>query len=265
MDEEPKPFPIEFIVILMIVAIANDIAEVCFDLLDFTGVGIAGEGIMEPVNFVLDLFFTGIFVWRLGFGGATITQYIDDLLEPLLIPGRAISVGLGMYIANHPQSAVGKVANQAASLENGGGVGELEGAAETAGKSAAEGSRLEGGAQQEGVTSGGGNPPKSQGGQSSASSTQSSGSRSSASGGGGDPNEGGEGVEGGEPIEIYPAKDELASAEEGDPMARVKEGIEGSEAVGFQARPKNASNEDEQSEKVVDIRKPDNKNLTKAA
>ena len=56
MDEEEKPFPIEFIIILLLIAVANDIAEIFFDLLDFTGVGIAGEAIMEPANFILDFF-----------------------------------------------------------------------------------------------------------------------------------------------------------------------------------------------------------------
>jgi hypothetical protein len=140
MDEEEKPFPIEFIVILLLVAIANDVAEVFFDLLDFTGVGIAGEAIMEPVDFVLDFFFTGIFWWKVGPGGGTITQYIGDLLEPLFIPGRTISVGLGMWIANHPNSAIGKVATTAASLESGnvaGATGEAEEVAGTVEKEAA--------------------------------------------------------------------------------------------------------------------------------
>jgi|GEM_PF-2477896 hypothetical protein len=132
MDEGEKPFPIEFIVILLIVAVANDIAEIFFDILDFTGVGIAGEAIMEPVNFVLDFFFTGIFWWKVGPGGGTITQYIGDLLEPFFIPGRTISVGLGMWIANNPNSVIGKVATTAASLETGnvaGAAGEAEGVA----------------------------------------------------------------------------------------------------------------------------------------
>jgi hypothetical protein len=131
MDEGEKPFPIEFIVILLIIAVANDVAEIFFDLLDFTGVGVAGEAIMVPIDLVLDFFFTGIFVWKVGFGGGTITQYIDDLLEPFLIPGRTISVGLGMWIANHPNSTVGKAANTAASLESGN-VGGIEGEAEGA-------------------------------------------------------------------------------------------------------------------------------------
>ena len=140
MDEEEKPFPIEFIVILLIVALANDIAEIFFDILDFTGVGVAGEAIMEPINFILDFFFTGIFVWKVGFGGGTVTQYIDDILEPFFIPGRTLSVGLGMWIANHPGSAIGKVATEAASLEGGGvggTLGEAGGTVEGVGKEAA--------------------------------------------------------------------------------------------------------------------------------
>jgi hypothetical protein len=132
MDEEiEKPFPIEFIVILLLVAVANDVAEVFFDFLDFTGVGVAGEAIMEPANFVLDFFFTGIFWWKVGLGGGTITQYIGDILEPFLIPGRTISVALGMWIANNPNSAIGKAVGAAASLESGN-VGGIEGKAEDA-------------------------------------------------------------------------------------------------------------------------------------
>ena len=131
MDEETeKPFPIEFIVILLIIALANDLAEIFFDLLDFTGIGVAGEAIMEPIDFVLDLFFTSIFVWKVGFGGGTITQYLDDLLEPFFIPGRTLSVGLGMWIANHPNSIVSKAATTAAALEGGnvdGALGKAEG------------------------------------------------------------------------------------------------------------------------------------------
>lgn len=125
MDEGEKPFPIELIVILMVVAIANDIAEICFDLLDFTGVGIAGEGIMEPANLALDLFFTAIFWWKVGPGGGTITQYIGDLLEPFLIPGRTISVGVGIWVANHPSSSLSKIANTSSAIEGGNIEGEL--------------------------------------------------------------------------------------------------------------------------------------------
>jgi hypothetical protein len=139
MDEEEKPFPIEFIIILLIVAVANDVAEVFFDLLDFTGVGVAGEAIMEPANFVLDFFFTGIFWWKVGPGGGTITQYIGDILEPFLIPGRTISVGLGMWIANHPNSAIGKVAMTAAVGVATGGVGAVATEGLEAGAVAAEG------------------------------------------------------------------------------------------------------------------------------
>ncbi len=155
MDEEEKPFPIEFIVILLLIAIANDIAEVFFDFLDFTGVGIAGEAIMEPANFVLDFFFTGIFWWKVGAGGGTITQYIGDLLEPTFIPGRTISVALGMWVANHPSSLVGKVATTAASLETGNvgdAAGEAEGVAAGVGKEAAS---AEKGLQKEGAAAAG--------------------------------------------------------------------------------------------------------------
>jgi len=139
-QEIVKPFPIEIIIILMIVAVANDVAEIFFDLLDFTGVGIAGEAIMEPADLILDFFFTGVFWWKCGFGGApSIIQYIDDALEIFFIPGRTLSVGAGIWVANHPSSALGRIATTASSLETGGvgGVaGEVEGAAGTLAKEA---------------------------------------------------------------------------------------------------------------------------------
>jgi hypothetical protein len=137
MDEEEKPFDIVIIVMLLIIAIGNDVAEVFFDLLDFTGVGVVGEAIMEPANFLLDIFFTGIFVWKCGWGGGTITQYIGDLLEPFLIPGRTISVIAGIWVANNPESAIGKIGTDISSLESGkvgGELGEAENAAGTAEK-----------------------------------------------------------------------------------------------------------------------------------
>lgn len=94
---------------------------------------------MEPVDFILDLFFTGMFFWKVGFGGSTITQYIGDLLEPLFIPGRTISVFLGMYTANNPSSFLGKMFTQASSIESGnvkGALGDAKNAAGTVEKEA---------------------------------------------------------------------------------------------------------------------------------
>jgi hypothetical protein len=126
MDEGEKPFGIELIVILLIVAVINDVAEILFDILDCTGVGLAGEGIMEPINLVLDAFFTGVFVWKTGFGSESIVQLIDDFLQLIFIPGRTISVAAGIWIANHPKSIVGKVASEAAMIEGEGVGGEAE-------------------------------------------------------------------------------------------------------------------------------------------
>jgi hypothetical protein len=141
MDEEEKPFPIEYFVIFLLIALANDIAQVFFILLDFTGVGIAGEAIMEPINAVLDFFFIGVFYWRTkSFGGSTTTQYIGGGAQLILIPGRIASVWGGMWLANNQDSVLGKIATTAASLESGNAAGaasKAEGVAETAGSKAA--------------------------------------------------------------------------------------------------------------------------------
>jgi hypothetical protein len=147
-EEQEKPFPIEYFVILLLVAIANDVAEIIFDLLDFTGIGIAGEAIMEPANFILDIFFTGVFFWKVGFGGSTITQYFGDLLEPLLIPGRTISVWIGMYTANNPGSFLGKYFAQAASIESGNIEGAVDEAKGAAGAAEKESGNVKGGTQE---------------------------------------------------------------------------------------------------------------------
>lgn len=208
MDEEiEKPFPIEFIIILLLIAIANDVAEVFFDLLDFTGIGVAGEAIMEPANLILDFFFTGIFLWKVGFGGGTVTQYIGDILEPLLIPSRTISVGIGMWVANHPSSAIGKVASTAASLESGnvgGATSEAEGVAAGVGK---EASSAEKGLQKEGTTT--------------AETNVAGGEKSVGASGEPESPE----TTGGEEKKS-PEKDIMASPEEGNPLENLQEQLE---------------------------------------
>jgi len=140
MDEEiEKPFPIEYFAIFFIIAAANDIARVFFLFLDFTGVGIDGEAIMEPINLVLDFFFIGVFRWRTkSFGGSTMTQYGGSIFE-FFGPVRMFSVGAGMYLANNPNSIFGKIATTAASLETGNVAGEIEGAAKAEKKLQSEG------------------------------------------------------------------------------------------------------------------------------
>jgi hypothetical protein len=137
MDEEKKAFNIVEIIILMMIAIANDAAEIVFDLLALTGVGLAGEAIMEPINLLVDFIVTPWFFFKAGFGGPAILQLADDLLELVGIPGRTIAVGGGIWIANHPKSKLSKLAQTAAALEGGGIAGEagaLEGEAAAVGE-----------------------------------------------------------------------------------------------------------------------------------
>jgi hypothetical protein len=252
MDEEEKPFDIVIIVMLLIIAIGNDIAEVFFDLLDFTGVGIVGEAIMEPANFLLDLFFTGVFVWKCGWGGGTITQYIGDLLEPTFIPGRTLSVIVGIWVSNNPNSMVGKIATTAASLESGkvgGELSEAENAAGTAGKigTEAEGSEKafqNESASTEGVGGHAGESKAANEGDSNANATES---------------ESPEGKEGGneEENKKNAAEREMEAKEEGNPIENLQEELEEpQQEEGFPSAPTEV---EAPAPKVVDIesrRKP---------
>jgi hypothetical protein len=132
MDEQKKTFDTVSIVVLLILALMNDGMEVFFDILAMTGVGITGEAIMEPFNFIMDGVVTVWFAIKCGIGGApTIMQYIDDLCEVAGIPGRTICVGAGILVANNPKlAAVTKVAEVAgiAALTGGTGAVAAEGA-----------------------------------------------------------------------------------------------------------------------------------------
>jgi hypothetical protein len=255
MNEEEKAFPIELIVILIPIALINDIAEVFFDLLDFTGVGISGEAIMEPANLILDLFFTGIFWWRVGFGGFTVTQYIGDLLEPLLIPGRTISVGLGIWLANHPNSVLGNIATEAAQLEGGeaGALNEAEGAAGKVGAEA-EAVSAEGKLQGEAAGANGeragetGESKSNKKGGSSTDESESAATEGENEGEGGDKKGEGESNE-----------DEMESPEERDPIKGLEKQLEEPSDEEFPGQLESDDDEDEDQEeaqaprKVIDI------------
>jgi len=120
MDEQEKPFDIVSIVILMMIGLANDAAEIVFDLLAATVVGLPGEAIMEPINLLVDGLITTWFFLKLGFGGPAAIQLVDDVLELFGVPGRTICIGLGIWIANHPKSAISKGVQLAATVETGG-------------------------------------------------------------------------------------------------------------------------------------------------
>ena len=135
MDEPEKPFNEVWIVLLVIVALANDGLEVLFDLLAMTGIGLPGEAIMEPINIALGPFFTAVFWIKCGFGAPAIVQLIASLLEVVGLPTRTISVLGAIWVANHPSSKISQTAKLAAAVESGGASGELaeaEGVAEEA-------------------------------------------------------------------------------------------------------------------------------------
>ena len=110
MNKE-KPFNEIWWVILILPAIVNDGLEIIFDLAALTGVGLAGEGIMEPLDAILDVFYEGVFVAKTGFGLPSFIELVACVLEAVFIPTRIISVVGCIYLANHPDSAASKTAN----------------------------------------------------------------------------------------------------------------------------------------------------------
>jgi hypothetical protein len=119
MSEQEKPFGVVSIVFLLMIGVANDLMEIMFDLFAATVVGLSGQAIMEPINVLVDGIVTTWFVVALrSFGGVTILQLVDDVAELFGVPGRTLCIGLGIWIANHPQSKVGQLAKWATTAEN---------------------------------------------------------------------------------------------------------------------------------------------------
>ena len=125
MDDQEKPFGTVSIVLLMLISLANDAAEVFFDLLAATVIGIPGEAIMEIINFAVDAVVTPWFFMKCGFGGPSLAQILDDVLSAVGVPGRTICVSFGIYVANNPNSFFGKIGKTAAAIETGGESGAL--------------------------------------------------------------------------------------------------------------------------------------------
>ncbi len=147
MDEQNKPFDTVSIVILVLISLANDAAEVFFSLLAATGIGLAGEAIMEPINFCVDCIVTPWFFMKCGFGGPTMAQLLDDVLSAIGIPGRTVCVVFGIYVANNPGSFFGRVGQVVATVETGGEAGlvsEGAGALQVGEKAAQEAENLGG-------------------------------------------------------------------------------------------------------------------------
>lgn len=145
MDEQNKPFDTVSIVILILISLANDAAEVFFSLLAATGIGLAGEAIMEPINFCVDCIVTPWFFMKCGFGGPTMAQLLDDVLSTIGIPGRTVCVVFGIYVANNPGSFFGRVGQVVATVETGGEAGlvsEGAGALQAGEKAAQEAENL---------------------------------------------------------------------------------------------------------------------------
>jgi hypothetical protein len=217
MDEEEKPFGIVTIIILIIVALINDVAEVCFDLLSASAVGLVGEAIMEPANAILDLFFTGVFVWKTGFGGGTITQYIDDILQLTFIPGRTISVAIGIWIANRPKSVISVALTEGVALAE----GNLKGAGDEVGQVGSGGGSSQGqnAPQIEDTSTGGGSTSTSTSNRPSVGGTRGAAASEDEE----------EDIDQSEPKK----KDDLETIEEKNPMENLQKNLEGPQEEDF--------------------------------
>jgi hypothetical protein len=140
MDEQKKTFDTVSIVIMVLLALGNDGAEIFFDLLAAAIVGLPGEAIMEPINFAMDGIFTVWFFAKCGFGGPSILQLVDDLLELVGVPGRTVCVVAGILIANNPKlAAVAEMAGAAALTGGAGAVAAEAGETAEVGAVAAKG------------------------------------------------------------------------------------------------------------------------------
>lgn len=196
----------------MIVALANDAAEIFFDILALTGAGITGEGIMEPINAVLWLFFTAVFTWKAGFGSSTIVEFLVGILNFPFVPARTVSVGVGIWMANHPKAIVSEIAGELSVAEGGveglegGAEKKLGGEAEKLGGQAAQGTAQAGGAGESGGSKASGKPSQAEG--------ESLNE---------DMEEGEE--DGGAKKKKNRSGDEMASPEEGNPLENLQENL----------------------------------------
>lgn len=120
MDEQEKPFGIVSIVFLIMIGLTNDLLEVMFDLFAATVIGLSGQALMEPINLLVDALITGWFFAKLGFGGPTFIQLVDDIAELVGVPARTLCLALGIWLANNPSSTVGRLATAATMVESGG-------------------------------------------------------------------------------------------------------------------------------------------------
>lgn len=160
MDDKEMPFSTVDIVFLVIIGLVNDGLEIFFDLLAASVVGLPGEAIMEPIDFVFDCIVTAWFFMKCGFGGPALAQILDDILEIFGVPGRTICIGVGVYVANHPGSFLATAGQVAATIGTGGeaAIAEEAGSLAMAAKTAEEAGAAAGTAMktEEGVAAAGG-------------------------------------------------------------------------------------------------------------
>ena len=140
MEEKEKPFDTAWIVLLLVIAFFNDAGTLFFSILALTGVGVVGEVIMGPLNAVVGAFYTILFFMKLGFGGESLLMLGGSLVE-FLIPSRLITVGIAIFLANHPKlAAVAEVAGGAVLTGGAGAIAAEAGGAAEAGAVATEAS-----------------------------------------------------------------------------------------------------------------------------
>jgi hypothetical protein len=252
MEEKPKPFDLTSIVVLVIIALLNDGLEIFFDLFAATGVGLAGEAIMEVIDFAVDGI---VFVWffmKTGGGAQSYTQVGAGFLESFGVPDRTIGVVIGILIANNPKAA--KVAEvvveqaliQGAAIATGGGAEVLEvgAVAEGAAATAETAGAVASAATAEGAAAGAATmEAATEGGEAAAQAASGAGAGSGGTiteGAGGGGSYGGEAGPGEGPTE-----DILESPEERDPTANIMQ-----EELGEQPLAKSAFEDGEGAEEI---------------
>jgi hypothetical protein len=105
--EEQKKFELPEIIILLMLAIANDVLSIFVDFVFL--IPIIGQVIgisMEGVNVFIWAIILFLFIMKAGFrGGSSILQIAGGIAQFFGIPARTIVVAFGIYFVNHPKVA----------------------------------------------------------------------------------------------------------------------------------------------------------------
>jgi len=107
MNQEGKRFEMPEIIILLMLAVANDVITILADLvLLIPLIGLFLFGIVTVLNAVIWGFILLWFIMKLGFAGKVgILQVGGGIGQFIGIPSRTLTVGIGIFLTNHPKVA----------------------------------------------------------------------------------------------------------------------------------------------------------------